>query len=88
MRVVSYPMKQSSPPTTQATTTIIHTTTTNMCVVSYPMKQSSPPTIQATALGSDWVLVVTWAWGSHMVTWLLEYVEPISVLKWLLISEL
>ena len=28
-----------------------------------PTKQRSPPTIQATTLGSDWVLVVTWAWG-------------------------
>ena len=48
-----------------------------------PTKQRSPPTIQATTLGSDWVLVVTWAWGlvKYMLTrkiWFCDNECPLS----------
>jgi len=48
-----------------------------------PTKQRSPPTIQATTLGSDCVLVVTWAWGlvKYMLTrkiWFCDNECPLS----------
>jgi len=49
-----------------------------------PTKQRSPPTIQATTLGSDWVLVVTWAWqwGHVIVTGLYPKLGAATYWTW------